>query len=82
MRYRIAVEVMLKPAILDPAGQATEGILQQMGFSAEDVRIGKRITVETEADSAAAAEIAGRQMAEKLLANPVMEDFSVSVVAL
>ncbi len=81
MRYRIVVDVMLKPAILDPAGQATERVLQKMGFAVDAVRIGKQIAVETEAGSPEEAIATGQQMAQRLLANPVMEDFHVSVTA-
>ncbi|MUL40428.1 phosphoribosylformylglycinamidine synthase subunit PurS [Streptomonospora sp. PA3] len=77
---RVVVDVMLKPEILDPQGQAIAGACERLGFSGiRGVRQGKRfeVEVEGEADDAALAEV--RRMAETLLANPVIEDFSVRV---
>lgn len=74
---RVVVDVMLKPEILDPQGQAVANALPRLGVSGiESVRIGKRIEIEFngEADLAQASEIA-----DKLLANPVIEDFTVRV---
>ncbi|MFI6603171.1 phosphoribosylformylglycinamidine synthase subunit PurS [Nonomuraea sp. NPDC050536] len=77
---RVIVDVMLKPEILDPQGQAIARALPRLGFSGVSaVRQGKRFEVELEgpADEAALAEV--RKMAETLLANTVIEDFTVRV---
>ena len=76
--HKVIVDVLLKPEILDPAGQAVANALPSLGFPAPaSVRIGKHVEVEVEAESAEAAlEQVGR-MAEVLLANPVIEDFAV-----
>ena len=76
--YEVVVDVMLKPEILDPAGQAVVNALPALGLApVSDLRIGKHIELELEAeDETAALEQAGK-MAETLLANPVIEDFSV-----
>ncbi|MFF4775237.1 phosphoribosylformylglycinamidine synthase subunit PurS [Microtetraspora fusca] len=77
---RVIVDVMLKPEILDPQGQAIARALPRLGFSGvQDVRQGKRfeVEIEGEADEAALAEV--RKMAETLLANTVIEDFTVHV---
>ncbi len=76
--HKVVVDVMLKPEILDPQGQAVASALPSLGFPApQRVRIGKHVEVEVEADSAETAlEQVGR-MAEVLLANPVIEDFRV-----
>jgi phosphoribosylformylglycinamidine synthase len=74
---RVVVDVMLKPEILDPQGQAVANALPRLGVSGiESVRIGKRIEIEfvDEADLDRAQEIA-----DKLLANPIIEDFTVRV---
>jgi phosphoribosylformylglycinamidine synthase len=71
---------MLKPEILDPQGQAIARALPRLGFSGVSaVRQGKRFEVELEgpADEAALEEV--RKMAETLLANTVIEDYSVRV---
>jgi phosphoribosylformylglycinamidine synthase len=77
---RVVVDVMLKPEILDPQGQAVNRALPRLGFDGVvDVRQGKRFEVELEgpADDAALARVC--EMAEKLLANTVIEEFRVRV---
>ena len=75
---RAVVDVMPKPEILDPQGQAIARALPGLGFpSVQAVRQGKRFEVDVEADSDAAALDAVRRIAETLLANPVIEDFAV-----
>jgi len=75
---RVAVDVMLKREILDPQGQAVERALPALGFSGvSDVRIGKHVELTV---SDGDAEVAVRRVAEALLANPVIEEFSVHVL--
>ena len=74
---RVVVDVMLKPEILDPQGQAVAGALPRLGVTGVSaVRIGKRIEIDFtgEPDLEQA-----RQIADKLLANPVIEDFTIRV---
>lgn len=75
---RVVVDVMLKPEILDPQGQAVANALPRLGVTGvESVRIGKRIEI----DFAGEADLDhARQIADKLLANPVIEDFTLCVV--
>ncbi|GAA2403221.1 MULTISPECIES: phosphoribosylformylglycinamidine synthase subunit PurS [Nonomuraea] len=77
---RVVVDVMLKPEILDPQGQAIARALPRLGFSGvSEVRQGKRFEIELEgaADEAALADV--RKMAETLLANTVIEEYTVRV---
>jgi phosphoribosylformylglycinamidine synthase len=76
---RVAVDVMLKREILDPQGQAVERALPALGFEGvSDVRIGKHVELTVrDADG----EQAARRMAEALLANPVIEEFSVRLLS-
>jgi len=77
---RVIVDVMLKPEILDPQGQAIARALPRLGFSGVSaVRQGKRFELDLDgpADEAAIADV--RKMAETLLANTVIEDFTVRV---
>ncbi len=74
---RVVVDVMLKPEILDPQGQAVANALPRLGVTdVSSVRIGRRIEIEFtgEPDLETA-----RQIADKLLANPVIEDFEIRV---
>ena len=76
----IVVDVMLKPEILDPQGKAVASALPRLGFSfATNVRQGKRfeITVDGDVTPAQLAEV--EVAAEKLLSNPVIENFTVRV---
>jgi phosphoribosylformylglycinamidine synthase subunit PurS len=74
---RVVVDVMLKPEILDPAGQAVANALPSLGVTGVDsVRIGKRIEIDFAGDADLER---ARQIADKLLANPVIEDFTLHV---
>ena len=78
--YRVPVQIVPRPGILDPQGAAVVGALKTLGFAAvADVRVGRFLTVDVEADSADAATIAVQRMCEKLLANPVIEDFALEI---
>ena len=75
---KIVVDVMLKPEILDPAGQAVANALPTLGFApAASLRIGKHIELELEAATPDAALEQATKMADVLLANPVIEDYEV-----
>lgn len=76
--YEVVVDVMLKPEILDPAGQAVVNALPALGLpSVGRMRIGKHVALSVEADDEQAALAQATTLAEVLLANPVIEDFSV-----
>ena len=80
---RYVVDVMPKREILDPQGKAVLGALPRLGFEGvADVRQGKRFEVEVEGDPDDERLADVRRMAETLLANPVIEDFVVTVEAL
>ena len=70
------VYVTLKPTVNDPQGLTIRGGLHSLGFeSVEDVRAGKYIEITLEGDNRASAEKQVTEMCQKLLANPVIEDF-------
>jgi phosphoribosylformylglycinamidine synthase PurS subunit len=74
---RIVVDVMLKPEILDPQGQAVANALPRLGVTGVDsVRIGKRIEIEFSGDPDLQQ---AEEIANKLLANPVIESYTVRV---
>jgi phosphoribosylformylglycinamidine synthase PurS subunit len=76
--HTVVVDVMLKPEILDPAGQAVLNALPTLGLPpARTLRIGKHIELSLEAEDERGALEAATKMAETLLANPVIEDFRV-----
>ncbi|WP_340540767.1 phosphoribosylformylglycinamidine synthase subunit PurS [Nocardioides sp. GXZ039] len=77
---KVVVDVMPKPEILDPQGKAVHGALPRLGFEGvAEVRQGKRfeLLIDGEITAAVLAEV--HAMAERLLANPVIENFTVRV---
>ena len=82
MTYTAHVTVMPHNELLDPQGKAVLGGLSNLGLSAiSDVRIGKHITLQVNADNENDAKTIAEEAAAKLLANQVMEQFSVVIVA-
>ena len=80
MTYRIHVRVMPRAGLLDPQGQAVEHALTALGFEeAGAVRVGRAIELDLEAGSRDEAEARVRLMCDKLLANPVTEDYLLNV---
>jgi phosphoribosylformylglycinamidine synthase PurS subunit len=76
----IVVEVMLKPEILDPQGQAVASALPRLGFTfAKAVRQGKRFEIEVEGTPTPEQMADIQQAAETLLSNPVIETYLVKV---
>jgi len=80
MTYTAQVKVMPLKELLDPQGKAVKGGLDNLGLNkVQDVRIGKNIVLQIDAESADSAKAIAEEAAKKLLANPVMEMFEVSI---
>jgi phosphoribosylformylglycinamidine synthase len=80
MIFTVQIKVMPLKDLLDPQGKAVMGGLQNLGLTnVSDVRIGKHIDLQVEAADKDAALTAGKEAAKKLLANPVMETFDVTI---
>lgn len=80
MIFSVQVKVMPLKELLDPQGKAVMGGLKNLGLQGvNDVRIGKNITLQVEADTADQAKIVAEEASKKLLANPVMEYFEIAV---
>jgi phosphoribosylformylglycinamidine synthase subunit PurS len=80
MTYTVQVKVMPLKELLDPQGKAVMGGLQNLGISTvSDVRVGKSITLQVEAATPDQAKQIAEEASKKLLANPVMEYFEISV---
>ena len=79
MAYRVSVHITPRHGILDPQGKAVMSGLQNLGLSnVEDVRIGKSISLQIDADSQEKAKQIAEEASKKLLANPVMEYYEIS----
>ena len=80
MTYSVHINVMPLKDLLDPQGKAVLGGLGNMGLNAiEDVRVGKHITLQVNADSPEQAKAIAEEASKKLLANPVTKYFDISV---
>ena len=78
MKHRFEVVVSLKPGLLDPQGKAVEGALPAMGWTnVERVRVGKHVELTVDAESDAEARAQVEEMAQRLLSNPVIEDYRI-----
>jgi phosphoribosylformylglycinamidine synthase subunit PurS len=78
---RVVVNVMLKPEILDPQGRAVLGALGRLGLTGvSDVRQGKQFVIDLEGDLDADRSAKLEELAGELLSNPVIEDFTLTVV--
>ena len=82
MKFRFEVIVSLKEGLLDPQGQAVEHALHALGFGEVDrVRVGKHLVLEVTAATHDEAMAQARTMCDRLLANPVTEDYELAVEA-
>jgi phosphoribosylformylglycinamidine synthase subunit PurS len=80
MMFTVQIKVMPLKELLDPQGKAVMGGLKNLGLNGiEDVRIGKNVILQVDAASAEQAKKIAEEASKKLLANPVMEYFEVSV---
>jgi phosphoribosylformylglycinamidine synthase len=81
-RWNVEAEIMPKRGVNDPQGDAVLSGLKLLGFEGTGrVRVGKLIRFDLTAESEAAARATGREMCERLLANPVIEEFELTVHA-
>ena len=80
-RYQLEIRVVPRAGLLDPPGKAIHHALQSLGYDeVNEVRVGKAIFVQLEAASESAARARAEEMCRKLLANPVTEDFEVTML--
>lgn len=78
--FKATVNIILRESILDPQGKATHHALQNLGLDdISKVRIGKLIELNIQADSKQEAREIAEEACTKLLANPVMEDYEISL---
>lgn len=79
-KFKIIVEVMLKSEILDPQGQAVAAAFPRLGFNfAQSVRQGKRFEIEINGEPTPEQLKQVNEAAEKLLSNPVIENYQIRV---
>jgi len=80
IKFQAEIDVMPKKEILDPQGKAVTGSMKNLGLSEiHNVRIGKHISLEIEADSEETANAKVEQACKNLLANLIMESYSFKI---
>ena len=78
--FTVEIRVMPRASLLDPQGQAVQHALQALGFAeVANVRAGKHLVVQVQASTREEAVAKARTMCDRLLANPVTEDYDVAV---
>lgn len=79
-QYHASVYITLRPSVLDPAGTAVQSGLNSLGYTTvENVRVGKFIELQLQAANEEEAKMQLDQMCDRLLANPVIEDYRFEV---
>ena len=74
------VNVFLKEGVLDPQGKAAHHALDSLGFDGvSDVRIGKQVIIQLDTEDKAKAEFDVTEMCETMLANTVIEDYTIEI---
>ena len=79
MKYRLKIEVSLKPGHSDPEGETTADLLKELGYKVEAVNVGKVYTVVLDASSKREAQAEAVEMCRRLLANPTKDDYVIRV---
>jgi len=77
--YTAVVTVRLKDGVLDPEAETTQQALERLGFELENLRSADRFEIDLDAANEAAAAERAEAMAERLLANPTIHDYTVEV---
>ena len=77
--YTATVTVRLKSGVLDPEAETTQQALERLGFELDDLRSADRFEIDLDADTPDAAADRADEMAERLLANPTIHDYEVTV---
>ena len=80
-RFRVAVQVVPRRGLLDPQGKAVADALHSLGFGGVSaVHVGRHLVLEVDAADEESARRETREMCERLLANPVTEDYEIAEV--
>ncbi|MDH5753825.1 MAG: phosphoribosylformylglycinamidine synthase subunit PurS [Candidatus Bathyarchaeota archaeon] len=79
MRYRLRIEVRLKPGHSDPEGETTARLLKELGYKVGAVNVSKVYSVVLEAESMREAETKAEEMCKRLLANPTKDNYAIVI---
>ena len=79
MKWRLRIEVSLKPGHSDPEGETTGQLLKELGYQIDSVNVSKGYTIILEAATKMKAEAKAEEMCERLLANPTKDNYSIII---
>ncbi|MGC8895368.1 MAG: phosphoribosylformylglycinamidine synthase subunit PurS [Candidatus Bathyarchaeia archaeon] len=79
MKYRLKIEVRLKPGHSDPEGETTARLLRELGYGVDAANVSKVYSVVLEAESKEEANVKADEMCRRLLANPTKDDYVITV---
>jgi phosphoribosylformylglycinamidine synthase PurS subunit len=79
MKYRVKIEVSLKPGHSDPEGETTARLLKELGYKVETVNVSKAYSIILEAGSRKEAEAKSEEMCKRLLANPTKDNYAIVI---
>jgi len=79
MKYRLKIEVSLKPGHSDPEGETTARLLKELGYKVESVNVGKVYSVVLDAESRREAETKAEEICKRLLANPTKDNYAILI---
>ena len=79
MRYRLKIEVSLKPGHSDPEGETSAHLLKELGYKVETVNVSKVYSVILEAESRKKAQMKAEEMCKRLLANPTKDNYAIMI---
>ena len=77
MKYRLKIEVSLKPGHSDPEGETTARLLKELGYKVERMNVSKVYSVVLEAKSREEAKVKAEEMCKRLLANPTKDNYAI-----
>lgn len=78
MKYRLRIEVSLKPGHSDPEGETTAHLLKELGYKIETVKISKIYTLALEAQTRKEAQTKAEEICRRLLANPTKDNYAIA----
>ena len=79
MKWRLRIEVSLKPGHSDPEGETTAQLLKELGYKTDSVNVSKDYTVILQAATKKEAETKAEEMCKRLLANPTKDNYSIAI---
>jgi phosphoribosylformylglycinamidine synthase PurS subunit len=79
MKWRLRIEVSLKPGHSDPEGETTAQLLKELGYKTDSVNVSKDYTVILQATTKKEAETKAEEMCKRLLANPTKDNYSIAI---